>query len=133
MIIEQISVFLENKPGELLKFTQILAEKNIDLQALSIAESDDYGILRIIVDKPAETLRLLREQNLPSSVARVIAVNVPDEPGSLTNILTVLANGNVNLAYSYAFLSKVAGKACIVLRVDDNAVAEKLLEDAGIM
>lgn len=133
MIIEQISVFLENKPGELLRFTQVLAEKNIDLQALSIAESDDYGILRIIVDKPTETLRLLREQNLPSSVARVIAVNVPDEPGSLTNILTVLANGNVNLAYSYAFLSKSAGKACIVLRVDDNAVAEKLLEDAGII
>ncbi|MGN0517946.1 MAG: ACT domain-containing protein [Acutalibacteraceae bacterium] len=133
MIIEQISVFLENKPGELLRFTQVLAENKIDLQALSIAESDDYGILRIIVDKPTETLRLLREQNLPSSVARVIAVNVPDEPGSLTNILSVLANGNINLAYSYAFLSKVAGKACIVLRVDDNAVAEKLLEDAGIL
>lgn len=133
MIIEQISVFLENKPGELLRFTQVLAENNIDLQALSIAESDDYGILRIIVDKPTEALKLLREQNLPSSVAKVIAVNVPDEPGSLTNILTVLAGGKINLAYSYAFLSRVAGKACIVLRVDDNAVAEKLLEDAGIV
>lgn len=133
MIINQISVFLENKPGKLSEFIAVLADNNIDLQALSIAESEFFGILRIIVDKPEETMKLLTENNWACSVTPVLAVNVPDKPGSLTRILAVLAEKNISLAYSYAFLSRVAGKACIVLRVDDNAAAEKLLEEANVL
>lgn len=133
MIINQISVFLENKPGKLSEFIAVLADNNIDLQALSIAESEFFGILRIIVDKPEETMKLLTDNNWACSVTPVLAVNVPDKPGSLTRILAVLAEKNISLAYSYAFLSRVAGKACIVLRVDDNAAAEKLLEEANVL
>ncbi len=132
MLLKQISVFLENKSGQLLQIVNVLAEHDIDLRALSIAEAQDYGVLRAIVDKPDETLALLREQEWLCSANEVLAVMVPDEPGSLTRILNVLADNDVNMVYTYAFLSGVEGKACIVLRVDDNAAAEKLLRNAGI-
>ena len=131
MILNQISVFLENKAGKLSEFIRLLADNQIDLQALSIAESQDYGILRIIVDRPEATAALLREREWPCSVTPVLAVLVPDSPGSLTHIFSVLADHGVSLAYSYAFLSRTAGQACVVLRVDDNAAAEALLRDAG--
>ncbi|MCR4906138.1 MAG: acetolactate synthase [Clostridiales bacterium] len=131
MILNQISVFLENKAGKLSEFIRLLADNQIDLQALSIAESQDYGILRIIVDRPEKTAALLREREWPCSVTPVLAVLVPDSPGSLTNIFSVLADHGVSLAYSYAFLSRSAGQACVVLRVDDNASAEALLREAG--
>lgn len=132
MLLKQISVFLENKSGQLLKIVNVLAENEIDLRALSIAEAQDYGVLRMIVDKPDETLTILRGQDWLCSANEVLAVMVPDEPGSLKKILTVLADNDVNMVYSYAFLSGIEGKACIVLRVDDNAAAEKLLRDAGV-
>ena len=132
MLLKQISAFLENKSGQLLRIVNVLAENGIDLRALSIAEAQDYGVLRMIVDKPDETLSILRAQNWLCSVNEVLAVTVPDEPGSLTKILNVLANNDVNMVYTYAFLSATQGKACIVLRVDDNAAAEKLLRDAGV-
>ncbi len=133
MLLKQISVFLENKSGQLLQIVNVLAENNIDLRALSIAEAQDYGVLRMIVDKPDETLSLLRGQEWLCSANEVLAVMVPDEPGSLTKILTVLADKDVNMVYTYAFLSATQGKACIVLRVDDNAAAEKMLRDAGVL
>ena len=132
MLLKQISVFLENKSGQLLQIVNILAEHNIDLRAMSIAEAQDYGVLRAIVDKPEETLSLLREKEWLCSANEVLAVMVPDEPGSLTRILKVLSDNDVNMVYTYAFLSGVEGTACIVLRVDDNAAAEKLLRNAGI-
>lgn len=132
MILKQISVFLENKSGQLLQIVNALAEQGIDLRALSIAEAQDYGVLRMIVDKPDETLALLREKEWLCSANEVLAVLVPDEPGSLTKILNVLADNDVNMVYTYAFLSGVQGKACIVIRVDDNAAAEKLLCEAGV-
>ena len=132
MTINQISVFLENKPGTLSQLIHLLADNNIDLLALSIAESRDYGILRIIVDRPAETAELLKDSGIPFAENDVLAVKVNDTPGSLTNILAVLADNGISLAYSYAFFSRTNGKAFIVLRVDDNDAAEKILNDSGI-
>ena len=132
MIIDQISIFLENKAGALSELIHLLADNQIDIEALSIAESRDYGIMRIIVDKPAETVRVLKEKNIPHAENEVLAVKVSDTPGSLTKILSVLADSGISLAYSYAFLSRTMGEAFIVLRVDDNAAAEKILNDAGI-
>lgn len=132
MIVNQLSVFLENKPGKLSEFIQTLAKNKIDLLALSIAETSDYGILRTIVDKPEETAKLLSEEDWPCKITPVLAVTVPDEPGSLTRILGVLAENGISLAYSYAFFSRDTGSACIILRVDDNAAAEKILSEAGI-
>ena len=132
MAIQQLTVFLENKQGKLAEITGLLAKNGIDLRALSIAEAQDYGVLRMIVDKPDETLALLRQKEWLCSANEVLAVLVPDEPGSLTKILNVLADNDVNMVYTYAFLSGVQGKACIVIRVDDNAAAEKLLCEAGV-
>lgn len=132
MIINQISVFLENKPGKLSEFIQALAANSIDLQALSISETKDYGILHIIVDKTDAALKLLSENDWVCKKTPVLAANVPDEPGSLTKILAVLADNGVNLAYTYAFFSREKGSAMIILRVDDNDVAARLLTEAGI-
>ena len=132
MALNQLSVFVDNTPGALSDITSVLASAGVNLRALSIAEAQDYGVLRMIVDKPDETLELLREQGWVCRANEVLAMTVPDEPGSLRKILTVLADNDVNMVYTYAFLSGVEGKACIVLRVDDNAAAEKLLRNAGI-
>lgn len=132
MVVSQLSIFLENKPGQLSELVNVLAVYKIDLLALSIAEAPDYGVLRIIVDRPAETAKLLRDKGWICTTTDVLAVTVADTPGSLTKILSVLADNNLSLAYSYAFLSRSQGKACIILRVDDNDAAIKTLNAAGI-
>lgn len=132
MVVSQLSIFLENKPGQLSELVNVLAVYKIDLLALSIAEAPDYGVLRIIVDQPAETAKLLRDKGWICTTTDVLAVTVADTPGSLTKILSVLADNNLSLAYSYAFLSRSQGKACIILRVDDNDAAIKTLNAAGI-
>lgn len=132
MIVKQISVFLENKSGALSECINALGEKKIDLLAMSIAEATDYGVLRIIVDQPELAEKTLREQSWICTTTDILAVTVPDEPGSLIRIVSVLADNHISLAYSYAFFSRKQGRACIVLRVDDNAVAAELLKKAGI-
>lgn len=132
MIVNQLSVFLENRPGALAAFTKMLAANHIDLQALSIAEAQDYGVLRIIVDQPEETAALLTQQDWPCTITPVLAVTVPDEPGSLTHLLSVLAENDISLAYCYAFFERSGSSARIVLRVADNDRAARLLNAAGI-
>lgn len=132
MLVKQLSVFLENRPGQLAAFTKMLAENHVDLQALSIAETQDYGVLRIIADKPEETAALLNAQGWPSTVTEVLAVTVPDEPGSLTRLLSILAENEISLAYCYAFFERSGNAARIVLRVADNERAGRLLNAAGI-
>lgn len=133
MIVKQISVFLENKPGQLAECIRVLGENKIDLQALSIAEAQDYGLLRIIVDRPDDAFKILRAQEWVCTMTEVLAVTVPDEPGSLMKIASVLADNAISLIYSYAFLSKVHGNACVILRVEDNTQAIDLLNAAGIL
>lgn len=133
MIINQLSVFLENRAGQLSEFVSFLAENKIDLQALSISETQDYGLLRIIVDDPKAVESLAKEKGWLCTVTPVLAVLVPDEPGSLVNILDVLAKNGISVAYSYASLTDREGHACIILRVDDNEATEKLLKDSGVI
>ena len=132
MIVNQLSVFLENRPGALAAFTKTLAANHVDLLALSIAEAQDYGVLRIIVDRPEETAALLTRQDWPCTLTPVLAVTVPDEPGSLTHLLSVLAENEISLAYCYAFFERSGSGAQIVLRVADNDRAAALLNAAGI-
>ena len=133
MLINQISVFLENKSGQLADFIKILADNKIDIQAFSIAEKKDYGLLRVIVDKPEETINLLKQNNIVCKITQVLAVTVPDKPGSLSKLLSVLADNNISLEYSYAFFSRDKGNACIIMRVDDNEQTMKLLNEAGVI
>ena len=132
MTVKQISVFLENMPGALAEFTKILEMSSIDLRALSLAESEDFGIVRVIVDDPYKTIRILKEEGYICSVTKVIAVEIADKPGSLVKMLNVLGDNNVNLEYSYAFLAKKANSAFMILRVADNDKAIKVLTQNGI-
>lgn len=127
MYIKQISVFLENKPGQLAELVRILADNNIDIQALSLAESNEYGVLRIIVDDAEKTKVILEKEGWMSKITNVVAVTVEDKPGSFTKILDAIASAGISLLYSYAFYSGHGGNACMVLRSDDDGKLEKLL------
>ena len=132
MTVKQISVFLENRPGALAEFTKVLQKSNIDLRALSLAEHEDFGIVRVIVDSPYNTIQILKEEGYVCSITKVIAVELEDKPGSLVRMLSVLGDNGVNLEYSYAFFGRKAKSAFLILRVEDNEAAIKVLREHGI-
>ena len=127
MTINQISVFLENKPGQLAEFTRLLEKNQIDMRALSIAETQDFGILRLIVDDPYKTVNVVKEAGYICSITPVLAVELSDKPGSLVKILTALEEGGVNVEYTYAFITRKKNAAYMVFRVNDPEKAVKLL------
>lgn len=132
MTVKQISVFVENKPGQLAEFAHLLEENNIDMRALSIAETEDFGILRVIVDDSYNTMRILKEAGYVCSLTPVLAVEIDDAPGSLMKVMDILGEGKINLEYTYAFIARKKDKAYLILRVADNDAAIKLLCQKGI-
>ena len=132
MTVKQISVFVENKPGKLAELTNILHQNNIDMRALSIAEAEDFGILRVIVDDSYNTIQILKEAGYVCSVTPVLAVEIPDRPGSLVKILEALGDGGVNLEYTYAFLGRKKGSAYMIFRVTDNEKALEVIRTCGV-
>ena len=135
MAIRQISVFLENKQGALEHAFGVLADAGVDLRAMSIADTQEFGILRLIAKNHATdaAAAALRAAGYIISVNYVVAVEVPDEPGGLLKVLRLLAAEGVNIEYSYAYLTASESKACAVLRVDNNAHAEEVLNAHGIV
>ncbi len=131
MLIKQISVFVENKEGRLAEITETIAKAGVDIRALSIADTTDFGILRLIVDKPQETEKVLKEAGFTVSVTNVIAVGIDDVPGGFAKPMRVLANAHIDVEYMYAFISRDTKKAYVILRVNDNDTAIKALEEAG--
>ncbi len=131
MIIKQISVFVENSHGRLSEIINLLAQKNIDLRALSIADTTDFGILRIIVENPQEVAKYLKDCKVPVSITDVISVRLSDEPGALAKILSLLAQNDISIEYLYAFVTKQEGNACVVIRVENNDKTSKLLKEHG--
>ncbi len=133
MAIKQISVFLENKPGALQTMCQVLADHDIDMRALSLAETKDFGIARIIVDDVLDTATVLKDGGFISRLTPVIAVCIPDEPGGLNKVLEIFTKTNTNLEYMYAFLGSQKDHAYMIFRVGDNEkAAEAALVSAGI-
>lgn len=133
MAIKQISVFLENKPGTLLKMTGVLAASNIDMRALSLAETKDFGIVRMIVDDIYTATTALKYADFISSLTDVVAVLIPDEPGGLDKVLRVLNEAGVNIEYMYAFLGgKAVDDAYMIFRVGDTKAAETALKGKNI-
>lgn len=132
MTVQQISVFLENKPGGLAEFARVLSENNINMRAMCIAETPDFGILRIIVDDVYNTMCTMKEAGYICSATKVLAVEIPDKPGSLLNTLTVLGENGINLEYSYAFTTTKKDVAYMILRVNDNEKATEVLLKNGI-
>ena len=131
MAIKQLTVFIQNKKGTVVSVTDILSKNNINLRALSIAETQDFGILRLIVNDEKAAEAVLTENGYLIKVIDVVGVKIGDEPGKLTAALDVLDKADINVEYLYAFMARTEKHAYVVLRVEDNAVAEKVLTDAG--
>lgn len=132
MAIKQLTVFIQNSKGSVVSVTDILAKNNINLRALSIAETQDFGILRLIVNDNELATSLLQENGYLIKSIDVVGVKISDEPGELTSALSVLDKANINVEYLYAFMARTEKHAYVVLRVEDNALAEKALVDAGL-
>ncbi len=132
MSIRQLSVFLENRPGKLFEMTELLAQNQVDMRALSIAETTDFGIARLIVNDVDRAARILREGQFIAQFSDVLAFAVPDEPGGLHNLLSEFNAARVNIEYMYAFLSGEKGRAYMIFRVTDTARAEKALAERGL-
>ena len=125
MTINQLSVFVENKPGRLAEITAILQQEGVDIRALSIADTTHFGILRLIVDRPAAAEEALKQAGYTVSLTKVIAIGVDDTPGGLAKDLALLSEHEVSVEYMYAFISREEKIAYVILRVDGN---EKALE-----
>lgn len=127
MRVKQISVFIENRSGRLRDVAEALGGSGINIRALSLADTSDFGILRLIVDKPDETLDVLRKAHFTLSETDVIAVEVRDKPGGLSEVLAVLGNAGINVEYMYAFVEKSSGNAVMIFRIEDIDKAVKTL------
>ena len=132
MTIDQISVFVENKTGKLVEITGLLGNAGIDLRAMSIADTADFGILRLIVDQPQKALEILTDADCIVSVTQVLAVQIEDTPGSLSKVLGLLSDNNINIEYLYAFITRKKENAYVIFRLEDNDKAAKVLTANGI-
>ena len=132
MTAKQISVFLENKPGQMLELAKLLKQDGVDMRALSLADTKDFGIVRLIVDDPYKTACLLKDAGYIASITPVLAIEFPDEPGSLLNILDLLGENGLNLEYTYAFTGRKKDCAYMILRTGDNDKAAEVLTKNGI-
>ncbi|MFA5424256.1 MAG: ACT domain-containing protein [Phycisphaerae bacterium] len=132
MKIKQISIFLENRRGRLCEVCSLLGQNKINIRALTVAETESFGVLRIVVDKTDEAVKLLKENSFTANVTEVVAVEVSDEPGGLAKVLKVLAEGNLNIEYMYGFVEKHGGKALLVFRFEDADAAIETLTKNNI-
>ena len=133
MVVKQLSVFIENKSGRLVQITEILGKNQIDIRAVSIADTTGFGILRLIVDDPDRAKMVLREAGFTVSITEVIAISIEDEPGGLSKALRVLSDAQISVEYMYAFLSREDKTAYVIFRVEDNDEAVQALRKAGIV
>ena len=131
MAIKQLTVFVENKQGSVVSITDTLSKKNINLRALSIAETQDFGILRLIVNDEATAEKILKEEGYLIKITDVVGVKIGDEPGKLSEALKVLDDNKINMEYLYVFMARTEKHAYVVIRVEDNGAAETALTEAG--
>jgi len=132
MIVKQVSIFLENKIGRLAEITALLGETDINMRALAIADTAEFGILRLIVDKPDTACNLLRQRGFAAQETDVIVVEVPDEPGALAQILKVLEESSLNIEYLYAFVEHSGKNALVVFRIEKIKEAVQVLQTADV-
>jgi hypothetical protein len=132
MIIKQISVFIENRPGTLAEVLSIFGEHGINIRALSVADTSDFGILRLVVNEPDKVERILKGASLAVKTTPVLTMKIPDHPGGLLAQVRKLTDAGINIEYVYAFAAAAADEARVVLKVDDLAKAEKVLNGEKI-
>ena len=132
MKVDQLAVFLENKSGRLAAITKVLSDSGVNIRALSVADTADFGILRLIVDDTDKATAALRNEGFTVGKADVIAVEVADKPGGLARVLAVLHEAAINVEYMYAFVEKSGENAVLIFRFDDPDMAITILQNAGI-
>jgi hypothetical protein len=132
MKVEQISVFLENKAGRLAEVTKVLGEAKINIRALSLADTTDFGILRLIVDQYDKAREVLKQHGFTVGKTEVVAIEVPDRPGGLAWVLQILSDSDVNVEYMYAFVQHSGKNAVIIFRFDNLEKAIELLQQQGV-
>ena len=132
MAIRQISVFVENKNGSLEQLLNVLAAAGVDMRAMSVADTQEFGILRMIAKNHTKACEALRAEGYLVSENDVTAVEIPDEPGGLAKVVSILAAHGINIEYTYAFLTRSHNHACVVFRVDDNDIVDGILAQSGI-
>jgi hypothetical protein len=132
MDVEQISVFLENRPGRLAAITGVLAQANVSIRAMSLADTADLGILRLVVDQPAQAKQALRDNGFTIATNPVVVLEVPDRPGGLWGILQILDAAGMNVEYMYAFVQKAEEHAVVIFRFDEPEKAAVVLRQAGV-
>lgn len=134
-MIKQISVFLENKSGRLVRVAQVLGEAGINIRGISIADTSDFGILRMIVDQPEKAIEAFKEKGIMATVTDVIAMEVPDTPGGLARVLEYMQEADINIEYLYSFIEKPTTNAIIMMRVEkiDEALAVLKKNDIPIV
>ncbi len=132
MTVKQISIFLENRPGQLRDITGSLEKKDINIRAITVAETADYGIIRLIVEEPDEAMAILKEQAFLAVLSEVVAVAVPDRPGGLAKILDLMVDSDINIEYMYSVFGKVEGEAVMIFKVNETEKFKELLAANGI-
>lgn len=132
MAIKQLSIFVENREGTLVTVTDAIAKAGVDIRAMSVADTNDFGIFRLIVTDIDKAKQALDEADAFVSITEVVAVALEDKPGALAKVVKILADSNINIEYMYAFITVSKQFAYVVLRVADNAETEKILVDNGI-
>lgn len=132
MIIKQLSIFVENKPGRMAEVTEAIGNAGVDIRALSIADTSDFGILRLIVNRPEEAVVVLREAGMTIALTDVIAVAIDDRPGSFARVVRLLSDNGYDLEYMYAFVSRTGGSAYVIIRLEQLEQAIELLQKNGV-
>lgn len=132
MFIKQLSIFVENKFGRLEAIVDCLSKNNINLRALSLADTADYGVLRVIVDDAEKAKKALNDMGVIAKLTDVVAVYLDDRSGGLASVLSILKDSEISIEYMYAFLGRKEGKALMVLKAEDEAKTEKVLSDNNI-
>ena len=132
MKITQISVFLENRKGRLSEVCSMLGQADVNIRALTIAETESFGVLRMVVDKPSEAADLFRKNGITANLTDVVAAEVPDKPGGLAAVLKTLSDHDVNVEYMYGFVEKNSENALLVFRFDNPELSAQVLRENGL-
>jgi hypothetical protein len=132
VVIKQISLFVENKPGRMAKVAKTLSDTGVNIRALTIAEAGDFGVIRMVVDDPQKGYQVLHDNGFTVSETEVLAVEMKDIPGGLYEIVSTLGDNDINVDYAYAFVTSKAERAMLIIRVDDLVRAKDVLTGAGI-
>ena len=132
MYVKQISVFMENRPGRLAAIAKVLKDNNIDIRAINIADTTDFGILRMIVNDPAEAERVLRANSMTANVADVIAISIEDNIGAFSDVITILKDKDISIDYIYSFIGEKSSKAVIIIKTNDLENSVAALKEGGV-